>query len=54
MKIFGRKKRNWWNKKTKNWTGRDMTHATGMVSLITTLICGAPFVALFVKEKIDG
>lgn len=51
-KFFGRKK-NWFNKKVNRWTGADMVHATGFVTLLTTMICGLPFVGILVKEKLD-
>lgn len=50
-RIFGKK--NWMNKKCKQWTGRDMVKATAALSFVCSAIAGAPFIGVIIKEKLE-
>ena len=46
-------KKKWYNKRLKNWTGRDMVAGTTFMTVILTALCALPFVGMWIKEALD-
>ena len=47
------KKKNWWSKRYRKWTGKDMLLALLSIGGLGTLLCSLPIVGILIKEALD-